>query len=290
MNEFIITFRESLEATLIIGIFYTIYTKLNAKNAIKTIWVSTASAILASIVLAYTLISIKEEISSSIYEKLFESGLMFLAAGFLLYMIVWMNKNISNKNIIEQKAAKSIEKSGQYTIFFLIFFTILREGFETVLFLIGGSGVTSFSYLGFFMGIILALLIGYLIFIQGKKLDLNPFFKITSIILIFFAAGMIAYGTHELEEFLVKTDVIRSNQIERVWDILKPMPEKPKNISFYNFNSGKSSYYHIFHDKGSIGVFLKGFFGYNSNPNFIEFILWASTIFISFFYYRKNFK
>ena len=40
------------------------------------------------------------------------------------------------------------------------------------------------------------------------------------------------------------------------------------------FNAEKGKYYHIFHDKGKVGDFLKGFFGYNSNPNYIEFFLW----------------
>ena len=54
---------------------------------------------------------------------------------------------------------------------------------------------------------------------------------------------------------------------------MKPKTEDPGN-SFYTFNEDKGKYYHILHDKGKIGDFLKGFFGYNSNPNYIEFFLW----------------
>ena len=50
------------------------------------------------------------------------------------------------------------------------------------------------------------------------------------------------------------------------------------NEIFYSYNESKGKYYHVLHDKGSVGVFLKGFFGYNSNPNWIEFILWLGSL------------
>lgn len=288
MNELIITFRETLETVLIVGIFYTIYKKLDAKKTIKTIWLAVGSALIASVAFAFGLIAIKNTLNNSIYEKLFESVLMYLAAGFLIYMILWMQKNSNIKNNLEDKAIKSHATGSQITVFFLIFFAIVREGFETALFLMGSSSVHEFSYLGFFTGIFLAIGIGYFIFIQGNKLPLKQFFKVTSFLLLFFAAGMIAYGTHEMEEFLVKSDVIKGENISRVWNILEPKSETPTNSILYNFDSNKQKYIHIMHDKGSVGVFLKGFFGYNSNPNYIEFIFWLLTLCSSFLYFKKT--
>ncbi len=282
MNEFVITFRETLEATIIVGIFYTLFSKINDNKALKTLWTAVAFSINASILFAFILKGLKEQLNNSVYEKLFESLLMYLASGFLLYMIFWMHKKINIKAEFIKKANLSLKKLNYTSIFFLIFFAITREGFETALFLIGGISALKFSYLGFFTGIILAIAIGYLIFIRGNKIKLKPFFDISSIILIFFAAGMIAYGTHEMEEFLVKTKTIESKNIARVWDVLKPTEIQPENLSMYTYNTSKEKYYHVIHDKGSIGVFLRGFFGYNSNPNFIEFTVWLFTLLTSF--------
>ena len=90
---------------------------------------------------------------------------------------------------------------------------------------------------------------------------------------------MNAYGTHEVESFLTKKEYI-SKEISRPWNILQPKSElssKDKDV-LYTYNAEKKKYFHILHDKGSIGVFLKGFFGYNSNPNWIELFIWIGTL------------
>lgn len=287
MQEFIISFRETLEAALIVGIFYTFFTKLENKKAIRTMWRSVGAAILASILFAFGLNAIKNSLDNSAFEKLFEAILMYLAAGFLIYMIVWMRKNVNIKAEIERNAQSSIEKASNVSIFFLVFFSIAREGFETVLFLLGADSMNSFSYIGFFAGILLAVLIGVLIFVQGKRVKLKPFFNFTSVLLIFFAAGMVAYGTHEMEEYLVKTEVLEESSIGRVWDIYHPSAEVPDQMAWYSFNEGKGKYYHLLHDKGGIGVFIKGFFGYNSDPNFVELLLWILTFGGTFMLWRR---
>ena len=150
-------------------------------------------------------------------------------------------------------------------IWWVVFFAILREGFETAIFLISSFSITgTFSYIGFILGAALAILIGCLIVTQGRKIDLRGVFKYTTLLLVFLSAGMIAYGTHEAEEYLVKSEQIDKSEIYRVWDILEPIKSA---------ETGKTIY-HPLHDKGSVGLFLKGFFGYNSNPNIPEVILW----------------
>ena len=280
MNEFIIAFRECLEASLIVGIVYTFLMKTNMQTQIKYLWSATISAIIASIGVAFLLISIKNQIGNSSMEKLFEAIFMYITAALLLYVVFWLSKSVSNRKELE-KLASHASKSSKWGIFLLIFFAILREGFETVMFLLGGVIQTgSFSYAGFFLGIILACAIGYLIFSQGKKLNLKPFFAITTFFLILFSAGMNAYGTHEMEEFLVKQEKIQENNIKRPWDILQPTVQYKvvSNQETGELNKQKITQYHVLHDKGAIGSFLKGLFGYNSNPNWIEFIIWVSTL------------
>lgn len=290
MQEFIITFRETLEAALIVGIFYTFFSKLKAPKASRTLWQAVAAAVVASFLFAWGLNALKAQFQDSAFEKLFEAVLMYLAAGFLIYMVVWMGKNVNVKSDLENKARASLDDASQWSIFLLVFFAIVREGFETVLFLIGGDSGADFSYLGFVGGIVLAIGIGVLIFVQGKRVKLKPFFNVTSVLLILFAAGMVAYGTHEMEEYLVKSGTLEEASISRVWDVNHPVAETPSNPAWYSFNEGKGKYYHHLHDKGKVGVFLKGFFGWNSDPNWVELLLWLLTLGGAFYLWKRPVK
>jgi high-affinity iron transporter len=288
MNEFIITFRECLEATLIVGIVYTFLQKTKMHTQIKYLWSAVGSAIIASVLVALLLNSIAEKMTNNAMAKLFEAVFMYITAGLLLYVVFWLSKSISSSEKLEN-LAKTASTSSKWGIFLLIFFAILREGFETVMFLTSTSIQTSnFSYFGFSLGILLASLIGYLIFAQGKKINLKPFFATTTFCLVLFAAGMNAYGTHEMEEFLTKQEYIKKD-IQRPWSILEPKKELEENdLSFlYQYNESKEKYIHVLHDKGSVGVFLKGFLGYNSNPNWVELLIWIITLIFGFRIWRK---
>jgi high-affinity iron transporter len=280
MNEFIITFRECLEATLIVGIIYTFLSKTKMNTQIQYLWYATISAIIASIAVAFIIISLNNQLGNNAMAKLFEAIFMYITAGLLLYVVFWLSKSISDKKKLEQLASDATQSS-KWGIFLLVFFAILREGFETVMFLIGGVIQTGqFSYIGFSLGIILACLIGYLIFSRGQHINLKPFFAITTFCLVLFAAGMNAYGTHELESFLTKQEYI-DKDIKRPWDILQPKVDLNTEDAhyLYTYNADKKKHIHVLHDKGTIGAFLKGFFGYNSNPNWIELIVWITTLF-----------
>jgi|TARA_B110000014_G_scaffold264377_1_gene265437 high-affinity iron transporter len=301
MNEFIIVFRESLEACLIIGIIYLLLEKNNLKKELKQLWLGVFSAIVASIVVAISLNYVKDSIGNESISALFEGLSMYITAGLLWYVIFWLSKHVSHRDGMEKKADQAIAASG-WGIFLLVFFAILREGFETALFLMGSFSMTgSFSYIGFFGGLILALFIGYGIVIQGRKINLRLFFQGTTLMLAIFASGMVAFGTHEVEEFVVKGNHLElvgyqdEKQIPRVWDILKPTSElkEGSNPIFYSYNlNNKNMYTHILHDKGRVGVFLKGFIGYNSNPNWPEVLLWLLSLIFGItmwrrFYFKK---
>ncbi len=284
MNEFLITLRETLEASLIIGIIMTFLNKQELHHLKKSVWRGLVAAILASLIVALFFVLIQSNIHHEAYQKLFEAMTMYLAAGFLGYMIVWMAKNTHIKQELENQIRLN---TTQKAIFALVFFAVVREGFETVLFLFASFQTTkSFSYFGFLAGIAIAILIGYQLFVLGKRVNIKSFFHVTSILLILVAAGMIAYGTHELEEFCIKMNWISEENIHRPYDILKPLKEQPANTWFYTQKGEK--FYHWFHDKGTIGEFLKGFFGYNSNPNWAEFILWIFSLGSLFYLWKQS--
>ena len=277
MAEFIIVFREVLEASLVVGIIYLIIEKTNQTSHFAKLWYAVFISILASIVVGFLVIQAKNSLGNDSTQALFEAIFLYLTAFLIWYVIFWLSKNVSDKKVLEGQALNAMELSS-WGIFFVVFFAILREGFETAIFLISSFSITgTFSYLGFFTGALLAILIGYLIVAQGRKINLRSVFKYTTLLLVFLSAGMVAYGTHEAEEYLVKSDQIEKSSITRVWDILEPVQ---------SIDTGQTIY-HPLHDKGSIGLFLKGFFGYNSNPNIPEVILWVLALLFGLNMWRR---
>ena len=277
MAEFIIVFREVLEASLVVGIIYLIIEKTNQTSHFAKLWYAVFVSILASIVVGFLVIQAKNSLGNDSTQALFEAIFLYLTAFLIWYVIFWLSKNVSDKKVLEGQALNAMELSS-WGIFFVVFFAILREGFETAVFLISSFSITgTFSYLGFFTGALLAILIGYLIVAQGRKINLRSVFKYTTLLLVFLSAGMVAYGTHEAEEYLVKSDQIEKSSITRVWDILEPVQSTDTGQTIY----------HPLHDKGSIGLFLKGFFGYNSNPNIPEVILWILALLFGLNMWRR---
>ena len=276
MSEFIITFREVLEASLVVGIIYLILEKSNQKSHLFKLWVGVAAAVVTSIMVGYVVLSAKNSLGNDSTAALFEAVFLYLTAILIWYVIFWLSKHVSDRKELEGKTLGAIELSS-WGVFFVVFFAILREGFETAVFLISSFSITgSFSYIGFLAGAVLAILIGYLIVLQGRRINLRYVFKYTTLLLVFLAAGMVAYGTHEFEEYLVKSEQIENSEIHRVWNILEPQT-----------NSNGEKIYHPFYDKGSFGVFAKGFFGYNSNPNIPEVLLWIASLFFGLNMWRR---
>ena len=276
MSEFIIVFREVLEASLVVGIIYLILEKSNQLSHMPKLWTGILAAVIASIIVGYLVLIAKDSLGNDSTAALFEGIFLYLTAFLIWYVIFWLSKHVSDRKELEGKTLNAIKLSS-WGVFFVVFFAILREGFETAVFLISSFSITgSFSYLGFCVGAVLAILIGYLIVLQGRRINLRYVFKYTTLLLVFLSAGMIAYGTHEFEEYLVKSEQIEKNEIYRPWDILEPQTS----------NDG-SKIYHPLHDKGSVGVFLKGFFGYNSNPSIPEVFLLICALFFGLNMWRR---
>lgn len=269
MAELLIVFREVLEAALIIGILYTYFEKNNNTKALKQLWRGVYAALVASVLGSIIFQSFAGGFSGQA-EKLFEGIVMIIASVILASMIIWMVKNQNIAEELKEKAKESTssEKFG-YGVFALAFISVFREGIETILFLYGvmikqGNISIIFSLIGAFLG----LGIGYAIFIKGRSMPLKSFFNISSILLIFVASGMFAYGIHELESAGVITDY------GRIWNI--------------NPELNADGTYPILHDKGLIGSLLKGLLGYNGDPSLIEFMSWLLSLSGFFYLYYKN--
>ena len=292
MAELIIMFREVLEASLIIGILYTYLKKSGNNSSIKMLWGGVSSAIIISIIASFIFQMIAGGFEGNA-SKIFEGIVMIVASVVLTTMIIWMaqNKNISED--LKNQAKESLTSGFKYGIFTLAFVAVFREGVEIILFLYAIGIKDGISVFPSVIGALLGLFAGYVIFVQGVKVPLKQFFNVTSVFLIFVAAGMLTYGVHELEsggvipyiggETEVQDDSIiatRANGDTKTFTLDKEKKAKKWASRIWDINPEKNSdgSYPMFHDKGSIGGLFKGFFGYNGDPSLIEFITWVISM------------
>ena len=316
MAELIIVFREVFEAALIIGILYTYLNKSGNAQSIKMMWSGVIAAIILSIAGSFIFQIVIGGFTGQA-EKLFEGIVMIVAAAVLSTMIIWMSKNQNISEDLKFKAAESASTKFSYGIFSLAFISVFREGIETILFLYGvmisQGGVSILSSL---IGAIIALIVSYGIFIQGRKVPIKKFFNVTSTLLIFVSAGMMTYGVHELESAKVipyfsgevtvekiindedKTEkeiatATRINGQSKTFEILskKDLAKAKKwssRIWDLNPKKNEDGSYPMFHDKGSVGGLIKGLFGYNGDPSLIEVIVWLISVIGLFGLWKRN--
>jgi FTR1 family protein len=197
LQAFVITLREGVEASLIVGIVFAYLGKIGRPELKRTVIWALLSAVAASVVAA--VIVAKLQLNSDI----FEGWVMLVAAFFVVSMIWFMNKTArSMKGEIEQKIAKATAGTSKIGLFLLVFLLVLREGVETVLILsaVSLNSTELLSFIGTTLGILVAVVFGVL-FIRGSvKINLQRFFRVTTIILYFVTFQLVVSGLHELSE------------------------------------------------------------------------------------------
>ena len=256
----VLALREGLEAALIIGIVLGALRRTGRSDLNGYLWAGVVSASLVSLLVALLLRLIDQELTGSA-EQIFEGVTLLLAAGVLTWMIFWMRRQSGNiKSELEGKVRRAELGKGGAALFFLAFIAVLREGVELALYLTASSLTSSAlqTLLGTAIGLSAAFVLGYLLYTTTLRLNLQRFFQVTSVILILFAAGLIAHSVAEFNEAGIIPAVISP-----IWN-LNP----------------------LLSDQSMLGVVFSTLFGYNASPSLTEaisygvYILAALLIFI----------
>jgi high-affinity iron transporter len=197
LQAFIVTLREGVEAALIVGITLAYLAKIGRPELKKPVFAALVSAFLGSIGVAVLLSRMQWN------QDIFEGWIMLAAAFFVVTMIVFMMKTGRKlKGQIEGKVSLLAGKNASFGLFVFVFLMVLREGVETVLILsaVSLNSTELMSFVGTSLGVIAAVLFGVM-FVKGSvRINLEKFFKITTVILFFVAAQLIISGLHELSE------------------------------------------------------------------------------------------
>src|SRR5919202_4645469 len=214
MGAALVTTREGLEASLIVGIVLAYLAKTDNRDRFRVIWLGTAAAVALSIATGAALFFTIGELEGRA-EQLFEGVAMLSAVTVLTWMIFWMRKQAASiKRELEEKLAGAIAAGSAIGLASVVFFAVLREGWETALFLFATSESSSpvATGIGAVLGLVVSIALGVGLYLGSRRLNLRQFFTATGVLLIVFAAGLLAHATHELEEAGVLPDLV-----EHVW-------------------------------------------------------------------------
>jgi high-affinity iron transporter len=245
----LLAFREGLEAAIILGIVLSVLGRTGQKGQAWIVWLGAGLAGLISLAAGIALYGLGIAFEGRA-EEIFEGIAMLLAAGVLTWMIFWMaRQGRALQTELELGVRRAALSGGVWALFSLAFVAVLREGIELALFLTAAAFTVTAgaTLLGALLGLAAAVLAGWLLFATTTRLNVRAFFQVTGVLLIFFAAGLVAHGVHEFNEAGWIPSVI-----EHVWNINPVL------------------------DEGSeVGQILKALLGYNGNPSLTEVVAYA---------------
>jgi len=197
LEAFIVTLREGVEAALIVGITLAYLSKINRPELRKSVYAALTCAFVGSLGVAALLSR------THFNQDIFEGWVMLAAAFFVVTMIIFMMKTGRKmKGEIEGKVGLLAGRNAWSGLFAFVFLMVLREGVETVLILsaVSLNSTELLSFMGTFLGVVAAVVFGVM-FVKGSvRINLQKFFRVTTVILFFVAAQLVISGLHELSE------------------------------------------------------------------------------------------
>jgi len=275
--SFLITFREALEAALIVAIIVSYLQKVGKSKLSRYAYLGSGAAILLSLAIGILVQSLYGGLSE-VVAQLFEGIASLTAVAVLTYMIFWMTGHSKRiKGELHGKIDVAISRNELYSIASLAFVAVFREGLETVLFL---STLFIQDAAGTLVGVIVGstIVLGLaVLLIRGTyKLDLKKFFGYTSILLVVFAAGLAGYGVHELIEAGEGMGVGLGVLGEKPFDINPPL--------------NPDGSYPLLHEKGILGSTLKALVGYDGNPEWLRIVVYLGYWLIVGSYVYRSYR
>lgn len=256
--SFVIALREGIEAALIVSIVLAYLKQLGATDRTRLVWWGTGIAVAISVLVGTLVFAAGAEFEGRT-EEIFEGLVTLAAVSVLTWMIFWMRRQGARiKSELEEKVDNALVTGG-FALAGLAFFAVLREGIETALFLfaaargtaVEGAGAAPVAQLvGAALGLVLAIVLGVLLYRGGIRMNLRSFFRVTGWILIVVAAGLFAYSLHELQE-AGWIPLLEAH----AFDVSGTLP-----------------------DDAGAGAILRGLVGYNADPTWLEVVGWLAYL------------
>jgi high-affinity iron transporter len=250
VSNALIGLREGLEAALVVVILAAFLVKTDRRYALRYVWVGVAAAIVLSVGLGAILTYGTSRLSFE-QQELIGGVASIVAVGFVTAMVFWMRtaaRTISGE--LKGRLDKALDV-GPWAVALVGFLGVGREGLETAIFFYAtteaaGQGQIQ-PMLGWVIGLGGAVLLGIAIYKGAVRINLGKFFRYTGILLVVVAAGILAYGIHDLQEagFLPGLNNL-------AFDVSAAIPP--------------DSWY---------GTLLKGIFNFSPNTTWLQAVAWV---------------
>lgn len=260
-SSFLITLREGLEASLVISILLTYLTKTGRRHESGAVWAGTAAAV-ALCVAVGTLIFVLVDGLHGNAAYAVEGGIALAATIVLTHMVFWMR---AHARTLGAELRAKVERSTTIALGVIAFVAVLREGLETVLFLLSASTETATGapvVVGGIAGLALSVVIGVAIYRGGTRLNLRTFFNVTAVLLLLFAAGLAGKTVHEFRELAGWES---GWLVEPVWSI----------------ESGPWA-------SGTFYDFMRGLFGWHREPEMMRLLAYVGYLVPTLAIYRRG--
>ena len=257
----LITLREGLEISLLVVIVLAYLREARRGDLFRSVWYGVGLAAACSVVVGAVLFGVGTGLSGKA-EEVFEGSAMFVAAAVLTWMIIWMKGQARHmRRDIELRVERAMARGSGIALASLAFVIVIREGLETALFLFSASktATPAATTIGGLLGLFIALAIGKALYQGSRGINLKTFFNVTGVLLVFFAAGLLAHGIHEFQEAGYLT--VLGGQ---AWDMNGVLSER-----------------------GTAGSLLKGILGYNGNPSVLEVVVYPIYLIATLAFFLK---
>ena len=202
LSNALIGLREGLEAALVVSILVAFLVRTDRRAALPWVWAGVAVAVALSVAVG-ALLTFTSSAMSFEAQEAFGGSMSIVAVGFVTWMIFWMRRTARALSGELRGKLEEALRIGSWAVVLMAFLAVGREGLETAVFFWAAAqaaGSTSTPLLGFLVGIAVAVALAYLIYRGAVRINLARFFNVTGILLIFVAAGILAYGMHDLQE------------------------------------------------------------------------------------------
>ncbi len=203
LPTFVIGLREGLEASLIVGVIAAFLAQNGKRREMRAMWLGVIAAVVICLSIGVALRVTEQALAQKAQEGL-ETVIGLVAVGFVTWMILWMRKHARDLNgELEGRAAAALATGSASALILMAFLAVLREGLETAVFLLAAFNAADSPLAagaGAVLGVVVAVAIGWGIYRGGVTINLARFFKITGLVFVLVAAGLLATAAHTAHE------------------------------------------------------------------------------------------
>ena len=252
LGNALIGLREGLEASLVVSILIAFLVKTDRRAELPRVWVGVGLAVAVSVGVTLGLTLTQQALTFEAQEAL-GGSLSIIAVGFVTWMIFWMRRNARTLSSDLRGRLDEAIRLGPAAVVAMAALAVGREGLETAVFFFAAAqaaGQTAQPLIGFVLGIAVAVLLAYLLYRGAVRINLGKFFTVTGFFLIFVAAGILAYGVHDLQEAGILPGLTTL-----AFDVSAAIPP--------------DSWY---------GTLLKGFFNFSPQTTVLEAVVWVAYV------------